>query len=209
MGRKKKDNKQTNDRGVLIIDDEVKLKEETNKVLQAADKFYSKLKELKAQPGLSLLRMIKFDTCGYNPESPNEKANFIEQVNQTFTALVSFKAVKWLWENGHKGKRFELNLCTQSGSDITETNVVAEACAVVKSTNNNKLRKDIKRVCDINKLSKYVFYTSSKPVNLKKGLLNHDETNIWVIQENGQSLKVVYFTIDEIMDFAKAVQNKD
>ncbi|SLM29188.1 hypothetical protein MTBBW1_1720005 [Desulfamplus magnetovallimortis] len=87
--------------------------------------------------------------------------NLIEQINQTFTYLASFLGAKILF-NKHSGlENINLNLGTQSGSDI-ESNfdggIAAEVFSSVSPSNNNKLSNDIKKVGKIEDRHKYVFF---------------------------------------------------
>lgn len=109
----------------------------------------------KSERGLDLLESMKFQKVGQDPIVGTE-LNFIEQLNQTFTTLVSLLAADDLFNECHDGqadyKTITLNLGTKSGSDLvvkdTAGSVVglAEVFAAVSAKNNQKLKKDIEKV---------------------------------------------------------------
>lgn len=108
---------------------------------------------------LDVLRALKFDECGYDPLEPRP-LNLIEQLNQTFTYLASLDGVAYLFERHPDHAPFVLNLGTLSGNDIESEDgmVVCEVFAAVRPSNNNKLKKDSKRVHDAEARYKYVFF---------------------------------------------------
>ena len=109
---------------------------------------------------LELFSKIKFEQIGFDPLNQQRSLNLIEQVNQTFTYLASFKAAKMLF-SWHSGlNELKLNLGTQSGADIEsdyDGGICAEVFAAVKPENNNKLKKDIEKVSKSQAAYKYVF----------------------------------------------------
>lgn len=110
---------------------------------------------------LEFLRKIKFEQVGYDPLDTQRQLNFIEQLNQTFTYLASFKAASILFERHPGLASLTLNLGTKFGSDIEsdfDGGIAAEVFAAVNPKNNNKLQKDIKKVSALNAVHKYVFF---------------------------------------------------
>jgi hypothetical protein len=110
---------------------------------------------------LEFLWKIKFEQVGYDPLDSKRSLNFIEQLNQTFTYLASFKAAKYLFEKHSGLDSLTLNLGTRSGTDIISTfdgGIAAEIFAAVNPDNNNKLQKDIDKVSSIEAQHKYVFF---------------------------------------------------
>jgi hypothetical protein len=70
--------------------------------------------------------------------------NLVEQINQTWTYLVSLSAVRFLFERHPDAGGFLLNWGTAGGTDILSFaphRVAAEAFAVVHPANNRKLQK--------------------------------------------------------------------
>ena len=67
---------------------------------------------------LKLLYRIKFDKIGFDPLNQQRSLNLIEQVNQTFTYLASFKADRLLFSWHPALDSLTLNLGTVSGKDI-------------------------------------------------------------------------------------------
>ncbi|MBN2643108.1 MAG: hypothetical protein JXR78_15755 [Victivallales bacterium] len=168
-----------------------------NNLKEAADRltFHKNLS------GLELLAKAKFEQCGFNPEKPEEQLNFIEQVNQTFTYMVTYRAVEWLWKNGYENQEFSLNLGPQSGYDIENNNIVAEVFAAVSPSNNGKLKSDIGKVVgketeeEKKSKSKYVFYTSPEPHKS-----NFKELNGGQVCNDTKDVTIVYFPLGELIE---------
>lgn len=132
------------------------------KIRSSAKEAQLKLTEIseKAAP-LELLYRIKFERIGCDPFNVQRPLNLIEQVNQTFTYLASFKAAKLLfsWHSGLTS--LGLNLGTQSGTDIEsdyDDGISAEVFAAVAPTSNDKLKKDIEKISKSQARHKYVFF---------------------------------------------------
>jgi hypothetical protein len=110
---------------------------------------------------LEFLYRIKFNGIGCDPFDAQRPLNFIEQVNQTFTYLASFKAAKLLfaWHLGLTA--LKLNLGTSSGPDIESDYdgvISAEVFAATTPSNNDKLKKDIEKISKSQATHKYVFF---------------------------------------------------
>jgi hypothetical protein len=110
---------------------------------------------------LEFLYRIKFERIGCDPFNPQRPLNLIEQVNQTFTYLASFKAAKMLfsWHSGLTSLR--MNLGTSSGIDIGsdyDSGISAEVFAATSPSSNDKLKKDIEKVSKSTAKHKYVFF---------------------------------------------------
>jgi hypothetical protein len=128
----------------------------------SADEAQLKLAEIseKAEP-LDFLYRIKFEGIGCDPFNTQRPLNLIEQVNQTFTYLASFKAAKMLfsWHSGLTSLR--MNLGTSSGTDIEsdyDGGISAEVFAATSPSSNDKLKKDIEKVSKSHARHKYVFF---------------------------------------------------
>jgi hypothetical protein len=119
---------------------------------------------------LELLKKFKFEKIGHDPLNIQRPLNFIEQLNQTFTYLASFKAASILFEMHPGLTSMTLNLGTRAGSDIEsdfDGGIAAEVFAAVNPKSNNKLKKDIQKVSSVNVKHKYVFLcvqTSKKDI---------------------------------------------
>lgn len=115
-----------------------------------------------AQQGdaLGLLEAVKFGEIGRDPLDPTRCLNLIEQVNQTFTALVTLRAVEYLFGQHPGVCRFRVNLGTAPGSDIEslDGSVVAEVFAATRPSSNGKKRKDIAKVAAVAAKHRYVFF---------------------------------------------------
>lgn len=116
--------------------------------------------------GLEVLRKMKFDAIGWHPfDDPARPLNLIEQVNQTWTCLVSLKALPFLFDWHPDVGGFQLNLATQGGTDILSVfpdAVAAEGFAAVTLDNNRKLEKDLKKLKQEHPKAKarYVFFAA-------------------------------------------------
>ena len=86
--------------------------------------------------------------------------NLIEQVNQTFTALVSVRAVEYLFDHHPGACPFRVNLGTAPGSDIEslDRSVVAEVFAATSPSSNQKKKKDIAKAAAVPAKHRYVFF---------------------------------------------------
>lgn len=111
---------------------------------------------------LDVLRAIKFREIGFDPLQPDRPLNLVEQVNQSFTYLVSLHAVAHLLERHPASKPFHLNLGARSGTDIFSDDglVAAEVFAAVSLRNNAKLKKDVIRMRKHPARYRYVFFYS-------------------------------------------------
>ncbi len=133
---------------------------------------------------LEFLRKVKFEQIGCDPLDNNRSLNFIEQTNQTFTYLASFKAAGILFEKHPGLDELILNLGTQSGSDIESSfdgGIAAEVFATVDPRNNRKLEKDIKKVSAVSAEHKYVFFMCP---NCDEGFYNNPFENdviVWAL----------------------------
>jgi hypothetical protein len=99
-----------------------------------------RLRDLTVDPtrGLALLRSLKFSEFGRHPLE-DRNINLIEQVNQTWTYLVSLQVLPFLFVRHPKAGGFRLNLGAEGDIDITSLvprAVAAEAFAEVDLRNN-------------------------------------------------------------------------
>jgi len=137
------------------------LDELISKVDEAAKVTRNRLQDLlnESVSDLQFLHKLKFLPAGRSPLNLGD-LNLIEQLNQTFTYLASFKAVEYLWAEHPNEESFTVNLGTASGYDVHNDakTIIAEVFAAVKPSNNNKLKKDVEKVNDSNAEYKYVFY---------------------------------------------------
>ena len=114
---------------------------------------------------MSFLYECKFHENGFDPLDSTKPLNFVEQLNQTFTYLASFKGAEFIFSKHVDVKSLTLNLGTSNGTDIETADgdgVVAEVFASVDPTNNSKIQKGIKRIRLNSAKHKYVFFISPK-----------------------------------------------
>ncbi len=98
--------------------------------------------------GVEVLRRMKFTEMAWHPID-DRPLNLIEQLNQTWTYLVTLKALAFLFERHPAAGGFRLNLGTARGTDIESVAprvVAAEVFAAVHPSNTRKLVKDLKRL---------------------------------------------------------------
>ena len=67
--------------------------------------------------GIEILRQMKFTEMAWHPID-DRPLNLIEQLNQTWTYLVTLKALPFLFERHPAAGGFQLNLGTAGGTDI-------------------------------------------------------------------------------------------
>jgi hypothetical protein len=131
-------------------------------VVRSAEKTLLKLLALHdPSDALRTLWEMKFRPVGCDPFNSDSPLNVIEQINQTFTYLASARAVKILFEIHPDLAPFELNLGTVRGSDIESSapgKLACEVFAAVRTSNNQKLNKDLAKVGATEAQHKYVFF---------------------------------------------------
>ncbi|MGO9572445.1 MAG: hypothetical protein ACLP5H_33430 [Desulfomonilaceae bacterium] len=110
---------------------------------------------------LALLYQMKFCQVGCDPLDHRRPLNLIEQLNQIFTYVASFKAAEYLLDRHPDVRSLTLNLGTRSGWDIEtqdDGGIAAEVFAAVSPQNNDKLRLDIAKVTTAVARYRYVFF---------------------------------------------------
>lgn len=115
----------------------------------------------RTQGALGALFNLKFEPIGCDPLSTDRPLNLIEQLNQTFTYLASFKAAELLFDLHPGCAPFTVNLGTASGPDIqagSPIHLIAEVFAAVNTSNNDKLRKDLKKLASSPAAHRYAFF---------------------------------------------------
>jgi hypothetical protein len=142
-----------------------------------------------AGDGLEMLRCMKFQQIGFEPLAGRVPLNLVEQINQTFTCLVSFAAARELFLLHPPVQELSMNIGNANGPDISGQFVDAgltkqlscEVFAAVDPDNNRKLSKDISRVRGSAADVKYVFFFA--PTHSKRiGLLREDRgVKIYVV----------------------------
>ena len=133
------------------------------KVHESARKSARALRKLTSRTdGLKLLYGLKFQQIGCDPLEKRRSLNLIEQLNQSFTYLVSLMGVAFLLERHPRAAPFTVNFGTSPGMDIVSNDgsVAAEAFAATRPDSNNKLKKDLLKVSSSKARYKYVFYCS-------------------------------------------------
>lgn len=147
---------------VLTVSKAGQVEELEAKLLDAANRSRDAVNDIiGAATPLGLLHAVKFEPVGHDPLTGSD-LNFMEQVNQTFTFLVTYKAVLYLLDRHPQVAEWKLNLGTSTGTDIVSADgtVAAEVFAAVRPANNNKLLNDVRRIDDADAVDKYVFFHS-------------------------------------------------
>ena len=117
------------------------------RVIAAAEQAAAALRALPGS-GPDLFWKAKFLQIGRHPLK-GHPLNLVEQINQTWTFLVGFQAVRLLIARHPEALGFRLNLGTEPGFDldsIAPNEVQAETFAAVDPRNNKKLVKDLLRM---------------------------------------------------------------
>ena len=123
-----------------------------SRVTKSADKAVEGMRVLlREQPNsLEVLHAMRFDRIGWHPLE-DRVLNLVEQINQTWTCLVTLYALKFLFDRHRSAGGFRISFGTESGTDIVSLQpvdlrcprvVAAEAFAAIKPSHNDKLRKD-------------------------------------------------------------------
>ena len=143
-----------------IIHSDAELEAIAQQITQSASLAVNGLAKACAQGSpMNVLGLIKFEPLGYDPLG-GKRLNLIEQVNQTFTYLATIEALRFLFRQHPEYAPFRVNLGTASGHDISSLNgkIVAEVFAAVAPENNQKLKKDARKVHGSDAEYRYVFF---------------------------------------------------
>jgi hypothetical protein len=114
---------------------------------------------------LDLLRLMKFELFGRHPVE-DRRLNLIEQINQTWTYAVALAAAKVLLALHPEAGGLEVAPGAHMARPLdvmsVKPNVVgAETFAAVHPKNNNKLKKDVRKLAAHTEVAhRYVFFTS-------------------------------------------------
>lgn len=136
-------------------------------VRAASDRTVHSLRDLisNESDSLQVLRFMKFSEIGHHP-TDGRKLSIIEQVNQTFTYLVSLEAAKWVLQTHPEflPAGINVNLGTAAGFDLESVDAGVMAAEVFAATNprsNDKLRKDVSRLAEkaADYKHRYVFFS--------------------------------------------------
>lgn len=133
-----------------------------------------------------LFSKLRFEEIGRHPLE-DRKLNFVEQLNQTSTFMVSFIAVKKLFHFHPDISKLNLNLGTASGFDIEsydDNYIHAEVFAATSPKSNCKLAKDILRLKEKSKAQhRYVFFYSPEFMEGRcRYLETYDGVQVWAVE---------------------------
>ncbi len=150
-------------------------------ILDGATRTVAWLRGVEGEP-MAVLKKLRFDAVGHDPLT-GSPLNVVEQLNQTFTILVSLRAVEKLIELHPEAGGFTLALGTASGRDIESVTpglVAAEAFSATHPDSNQKRRKEISRLADDPAQHRYVFFASPGYAAGRHELLEISGTNVHV-----------------------------
>ena len=160
-------------------------KEYILKLDRSAETTRNKLQKIiEEQDSMEFLRKVRFEKIGCDPLEEGRDLNFVEQINQTFTYLASFKASEILFKEYPGLNRLNLNLGTASGTDIESTEfggIAAEVFSAVSIKSSDKLSEDRKKVSKTPAKNKYVFYMSPQSLPQSNPYCKEGVT-IWAIK---------------------------
>ncbi len=128
-------------------------------ILAGAARTVDWLRNVQGEP-MAVLKRMRFETMGHDPLT-GLPLNIVEQLNQTFTILVSLRAVEKLIELHPDAGGFRLALGNSSGRDIESLEpglVAAEVFSATHPDSNRKLTKEIVRLTDDPARYRYVFF---------------------------------------------------
>jgi hypothetical protein len=132
-------------------------------MLDAATRTAGWLRDFPGEP-MALLKALRFELVGHDPLT-GEPLNVIEQLNQTFTILVTLRAIERLIELHPDADGFRLALGTSSGRDIESVApemVAAEVFSATHPGSNQKLKKDLARLSADKARHRYVFFAAPR-----------------------------------------------
>jgi hypothetical protein len=131
------------------------------------------------------LTKIRFGKVGCDPLDKKRHLNIVEQLNQMFTYLASLLAVECLLDVHPEAIPFTLNLGTSAGSDIQSSRdggIVAEVFSTTNRSNNQKLKRDIKKIAEKEATHKYVFFMCPEHMEGKqKSIPQYPDVTIWAL----------------------------
>jgi hypothetical protein len=131
------------------------------RLMDSAARTAAWLRKFDGEP-MELLKALRFKTVGHDPLT-GDPLNVVEQLNQTFTILVTLRAIEQLIVLHRDAGGFRLALGTSSGTDIESVApnlVAAEVFAATHPKGNQKLNKDITRLKTIAACHRYVFFAA-------------------------------------------------
>ena len=132
-------------------------------IIKNAEASFEVLKEYSATTdAMHFFTAIKFTKLGKDPIT-GKALNLIEQINQTYSNLVTLAAVRDLLRR-YPEKSFLLNLGAKAGYDVQSTDgeVVAECFAVTSVSSNDKMNKDCKKLRLSKAKYKYIYFQSNE-----------------------------------------------
>lgn len=130
-------------------------------ILSGAERTAAWLRNFAGSP-LELLTALRFQAVGHDPLS-GKPLNVVEQLNQSFTILVSLRAVEQLIQMHPEANGFRLALGTSGGRDIESVEpklVAAEVFSATHPGSNQKLKRDMERLASDPARHRYVFFAA-------------------------------------------------
>ena len=176
----------------IVIQDVSEIESLRSRISEAAEHTARALAQLPTAglSGIEILRQMKFTKMAWHPIVKERPLNLVEQINQTWTILVTLNALPFLFDRHKDAGGFRLSLGAMAGTDIESVVpglVAAETFAAVHPLNNRKLTKDMEklaRTCPLAK-ARYVFFGApgfkhERQVKLEAGRAEGIE--VWAIE---------------------------
>jgi len=169
-----------------------------SKILESIESSSDRINSrIKKHDSLGLFHAMKFDELGCDPLDKSKAWNLVEQINQTFTYLVSMKAAEVIFLECKSVESIECNLGTSSGYDLIGRDknggilVAAEVFSAVKTKNNGKLRKDVLKVMESKASHMYVFFSTTMVKDCNPYLYyepKFDASSVKIVSFNSKTL---------------------
>ena len=138
------------------------------------------------QSPLPWLTELRFGKLGIHPLS-SHPLNFIEQINQTFSYLVTISGVGLLLDRHPEANGFLIAPGAHASLPLDimsqEPGLVGAECfAAVELTNNNKLNRDMAKLRDRSERYRYVFFSSPRHQQTEEiQILSRDGVEVWSV----------------------------
>ena len=147
---------------ILTFSSPKEVETQIQRVVEACEQSVKKVVDLAlSKEPLGWFYDVKFKEIGLDGLF-HRPQNLVEQINQTFTYLVTFQGIKYLLSHHPESGPYKANPGARKNPDIISQDgmVMAEAFAAVHPTNNRKLLNDLERCSQHQARYKYVFFHS-------------------------------------------------
>lgn len=149
----------------------------------------------KIKDSVSLFKEMKFGGCGYTPLGPDHQ-NIMEQINQSFTILMSCYAAE---KHFPEATGFKFAFAAAGGRDMIVYGQAGEVVAeveiftAVRAGNNRKLRRDVNRLHEAeipDGVDRVVCYSAQYKYEMKKF-------------PDDKKVKVIFCPLDDFIEWIR------